>query len=161
MRHSILDRGLAAFTLVELLIVVVILAILAAVVIPVATNVSAEAEQSAFMTDLGIFVTAYELFYQKTGDYPEDSGSGSIPSGFDQYIRTKDWTKGTPLGGVWDSEKDSFGVKSAVGVHFMGVTPKPTAFMQQIDTTFDDGNLTTGSFRQIASDRFYFIVRAN
>lgn len=161
MRHSIPDLAPEGFTLVELLIVVVILAILAAVVIPVASNVSDGAAQSAFLTDLSIFGTAFELFYQKTGDFPEDSGSGVIPTGFDQYIRVTDWNKGTPLGGVWDAEKDSFGIKSAVGVHFVGVTPKPTAFMLEIDATLDDGDLSTGSFRQLASDRFYYIIRAN
>lgn len=161
MRQPIAHRGTSGFTLVELLIVIVILAILAAVVIPVASNVSDQAAQAAFITDLSVFATAYELFNQKTGDFPEDSSSGSIPSGFDQYIRPSDWTKGTPLGGVWDSEKDSFGIKSAVGVHFMGVTPKPTAFMQELDATLDDGNLSTGAFQQIASDRFYYIVRVN
>ena len=159
MRQTIPRSAPAGFTLVELLIVVVILAILAAVVIPVANNVSNEAEQSSFATDLSIIATAFELYFQVNDDWPEDAGSGAFPSGLDKYMRASDWTKGTPIGGVWDSEKDSFGVVSAFGVHFMGVTPKPTAYMVQLDTLFDDGDLNTGTFRQIASDRYYYVVR--
>jgi prepilin-type N-terminal cleavage/methylation domain-containing protein len=159
MRQTTPRSAPAGFTLVELLIVVVILAILAAVVIPVANNVSNEAEQSSFATDVSIFATAYELYFQVNDDWPPDSGSGAIPSGIDKYLRASDWTKGTPLGGVWDSEKDSFGITSAFGVHFMGVTPKPTAYMTQLDALFDDGDLNTGVFQQIANDRFYYIVR--
>ena len=30
--------------------------------------------------------------------------------------------------------------------------------MQEIDTAFDDGDLTTGYFRRIAPNRYYFVV---
>lgn len=47
----------------------------------------------------------------------------------------------------------------AVGVHFWGGGPaKDDAYMQQIDAVVDDGELTTGWFRKIAGDRYYFII---
>ena len=30
--------------------------------------------------------------------------------------------------------------------------------MQQIDREYDDGNLSSGSFRKIASDRYYYVM---
>jgi len=60
---------------------------------------------------------------------------------------------------VWDSENNSFGVISALGVHFNGTgDTRDDAFMQQIDANLDDGDLATGGLQKIADDRYYFIV---
>ena len=66
---------------------------------------------------------------------------------------------GTPIGGVWDSANNAFGILSALGVHFDGTgTTQDDTYMQEIDAAFDDGSLTTGYFRKIAGNRYYFIV---
>ena len=111
-------RDTSGFTLIELLIVIVILGILAAIVVPTTKSVSREAEQSRFASNLHTFVSQAELYRVKTGDHVEDGSSGIVPPGFEPYVRIKDWESGTPVGGVWDTEKTSFGITSALGVHF-------------------------------------------
>ena len=40
----------------------------------------------------------------------------------------------------------------------MGESNRDDAYMTQVDSLFDDGNLSTGGFRKIAADRYYFSV---
>jgi hypothetical protein len=48
-----------------------------------------------------------------------------------------------------------------LGVHFWGggVVHPGDAYMQEVDALCDDGELTTGSFRKIANDRYYLIIQ--
>jgi prepilin-type N-terminal cleavage/methylation domain-containing protein len=147
------------FTLVEVLIVVVILGILAAIVIPTVANAVGDSEQTMFSQNLRSFVSAALLFREETGSPLEDSSSGALPAGFGLYVREHHWTGGTPIGGVWDAERNSYGVQSALGVHFNGQgQTRDDAYMTRIDVMLDDGVLTTGTFRKIASDRYYWIL---
>ena len=148
----------AGFTLLEILIVVVILGILAAIVIVQVVDAREDAERTAFMTCGRIFAEAAARYHLDNGVYPEDSGSGTLPDGFGDYITSNQWEGGTPIGGVWDSENNSFGITSAIGVHFQFGPAKDDAYMQQIDADIDDGVLATGGFRKIAGNRYYFIV---
>ena len=61
------------FTLVEILIVVIILGILAAIVVPQFTEASADAKVSALTSDLQTVRSQLELYkLQHDGDYPSD-----------------------------------------------------------------------------------------
>lgn len=93
----------AGFTLVELLIVVVILAILAAVVIPQINNASAEAKESALRGSLATVRQAISLYrVQHNETYPGQGGwsefvtqlttgtdaTGAPGTKFGPYLRT-------------------------------------------------------------------------
>ena len=58
------------FTLVELLIVVIILAILAAIVVPQFASTTDDAKLSALDTTLANMRSAIDLYYQQHGKYP-------------------------------------------------------------------------------------------
>ncbi|MEM8782241.1 MAG: type II secretion system protein [Planctomycetota bacterium] len=147
------------FTLVEILIVVVILGILAAIVLPAIADVTTGSKQTAFVTDLSQYHKAAQVYMSERGEYLEDSSSGSLPEGFDAYVKEAKWTAGTPLGGAWDVEFDEHGVTSALGVHFNGTgDTRDEAFMQEIDAMLDDGDLATGGFRMLADGRYYIIL---
>ena len=60
----------AGFTLVELLIVVIILAILAAIVIPQFSSSTADAQESALDSNLAALRSAIELYKVQHGVYP-------------------------------------------------------------------------------------------
>lgn len=59
-----------AFTLIELLLVLVILAVLAAVVVPKFTNRSEQAKITAAKTDISNMETALDVFETDNGRYP-------------------------------------------------------------------------------------------
>lgn len=63
-----------AFTLVELLLVLVILAVLAAVVVPKFTGRSQDARIAAAKTDISNIGTALDAFEVDTGKYPNTIG---------------------------------------------------------------------------------------
>ena len=71
------------FTLVELLIVVIILSILAAIVIPQFASSTSDAKYSALDTNLATVRSSIELYYQQHGTYPGATASsgGTPPTG--------------------------------------------------------------------------------
>jgi general secretion pathway protein G len=74
----------SAFTLVELLIVVVILAILAAVAIPQFTSSAEDAKASALQANVGVLRNAMELYkLQHKGQYPGYPAAGGDPTAAD------------------------------------------------------------------------------
>ena len=71
------------FTLVELLIVVIILAILAAILVPQFASSTDDAKSSSLDTTLSNMRSAIDLYYQQHGKYPGAvvSTGGSCPAG--------------------------------------------------------------------------------
>lgn len=151
-------RGGRGFTLVEILIVVVILGILAAVVVPALAGTSDEARKGAFIAELKIFADAAEYYSVREGGFLEDSSTGDVPSGLERYIDIDGWLDGTPIGGSWDVELNENGITSGLGVHFQGDNPGED-FMRDIDARFDNGDLASGAFRQLDDQhRFYWVI---
>ncbi len=72
MRTRIANRARRAFTLIEILIVVVILGILAAIVIPQFSEASDDANASAVRSTLQTVRAQIQLYNFKEGAYPTD-----------------------------------------------------------------------------------------
>ena len=146
------------FTLIEILIVVVILGLLAAMVIVQFVGVRQDAEKAAFVSSAQGFVDAARRYYLDTGTYP-NAAPGTLPPGFEYYITSQHWVAATPIGGKWDSQVNAFGVTSSLGVFYGGAAaPKDDAYMLEIDAAIDDGDLTTGRFRKVSNTRYFFTV---
>ena len=62
----------AGFTLVELLIVVIILAVLAAIVVPQFSASTNDAKAAALQANLANIRAAIDFYYQEHGEYPGD-----------------------------------------------------------------------------------------
>lgn len=65
------------FTLVELLIVAILLAILAAIVVPQFASTTTDAEESALRANLAAMRSAIDLYRQQHGEYPGASASST------------------------------------------------------------------------------------
>ncbi len=65
------------FTLVELLIVVIILAVLASVAIPQFSSSTDDAKEAALDSTLAEMRNAIELYYHQHGEYPSANGDGT------------------------------------------------------------------------------------
>lgn len=147
------------FTLIEVLIVVVILALLASMVIPVFGRSIEDSEVTAFIQDLRTFVEAAGVYIVKTNSYLPAAAPGAAPPGWQDYVEVEKWTAPTPIGGLWDVEYDNHGLLSGLGVDFTAsIGERGDAFMQRIDQTLDDGDLADGRFRKVADGKFYFIL---
>jgi general secretion pathway protein G len=76
-----------AFTLIELLLVLVILAVLAAVVVPKFTTRTEQARITAAKTQISTFKTALGMFELDNGRYP------SSEDGLRALVRRPEWAK--------------------------------------------------------------------
>lgn len=86
------------FTLVEILIVVVILGILAAIVVPQFTSASTEAVKGALQSQLQTVSSQLELYrVRHTGAYPT-LGSGQAENGWGEMV-SAEYLKEQPLNG--------------------------------------------------------------
>jgi len=88
------------FTLVELLVVIVVLAVLAAIVLPKFTSSGKRSKEAALKSDLKLLRNAVNLFYTDTGAYPKalsDLSATSAPAkgldstGAEVSITATDW----------------------------------------------------------------------
>ncbi len=147
-----------AFTLIEILIVVVIIGILAVAVFPRFKDVAGEARRTAFINSARIFVSAAKRYQLDYGVYP-DAQPGVLPDGFGDYIQSNKWVAATPIGGQWQSRLNTGGVTAALGVRYPGGDPDhDPAAMLLIDEMVDDGDLSTGAFRTFGALRYFFII---
>lgn len=88
-----------AFTLVEILIVVIILGILAAIVIPQFTQASQDARESALASDLQTLRSQIELFkVQHLDKYPTDIAGVTDSATFVAQLTSKTNNDGTTTG---------------------------------------------------------------
>ena len=146
-------------TLVEMMIVILILAILAAAAIPQFKNVSEEASKKQVAKNLRSFLDGCVRYKLKTGLEVPDTSSGTWHPDFDGFIDRDSFERRTPVEGVYDTD-DDLGVTSAFGVHFLtgAGQAKDDTYMVEVDELVDDGDLDTGGFRKLGPARYYYIL---
>ncbi|HIB01144.1 MAG TPA: prepilin-type N-terminal cleavage/methylation domain-containing protein [Phycisphaerales bacterium] len=126
--QNIIRRG---FTLIEILIVVVILGILAAVVVPQFTNAADDANDAAVRTQLQTLRGQIELYRAQNAADPDLSGTGwtdmidgnylmSSPSNPLTSSATVAGTPAVGVGWVWRDKSASNATKGLYGVNADG-----------------------------------------
>jgi prepilin-type N-terminal cleavage/methylation domain-containing protein len=149
-------RRAAAFTLVEIMIVVAIIALLVVMALPSFLRARQHAQNAKFVNALRIAVDAFQMYATENNTYPADVSRAVVPTGMALYFGpTLDWTRPTPIGGNWDWDYNVFGFTAGVSV--VG-SSADVAQMTEIDAKIDDGNLSTGGFQNTASDRYTSII---
>lgn len=136
------------FTLVEIMIVVVIIGMLAAIAVPGFMRTRENAVNARYAADLRVATTAFIEYSIDHGNYPPDVGPATMPSGMDEYLKRVHWDKPDPMGGQWDWDYKQFGTTAGVSTYM------PTASLSQLqryDALIDDGDLSVGNFRARAN----------
>lgn len=96
----LLQKSRKGFTLVELLVVIVVLAVLAAIVLPKFVGAGNRSKDSALRSDLKLIRNAVTLFYTDTGAYPASlagltatsaPAAGLAADGTAKSITASDW----------------------------------------------------------------------
>jgi general secretion pathway protein G len=99
--------GKRGFTLIELLIVVIILAVLAAIVIPQFSSSTKDAQESALDTNLTEMRNAVELYYHQHGSvYPAFVGDGTNAAETEATLLSQ-LTRYTAMDGAVSDTKDA------------------------------------------------------
>ena len=155
MHRPTTNESRSGFTLVEIMIVVIIIGLLAALAIPAIHNSQRAAKGATFINDVRTYGAAAEVFSLETGDYPEAAGAGVMPTGLGEYIPTMKWTAATPIGGSWNFLKNSDGIVSAFGATGHTATD---AQLMHIESKFDDGSFSAGKLRKIAGGYYYVVA---
>ena len=147
------QRFSKGMTLIELMIVVSVLAILAAIVIPTVSNARERATVTSAATSMKAYAQAC-IRYQMDHDAwpPTAPGGHGFNNALDPYISKADRLVDTPAGGYWAYHDWGGGSRSLISGerYTVGVliARADEAYFQQIDALIDDGVLDTGTVQQ-------------
>jgi prepilin-type N-terminal cleavage/methylation domain-containing protein len=148
-------RSQRGFTLVEIMIVVVIIGLLAALAIPAFQRIQRASQNSRVVNDFRIFAQAFETYATEKGDWPANVGAGVVPAGMAGTFKTDTWQQATVIGGRWNWDKGNSGIAAGISISSFTCTD---AQLTEIDTKIDDGNLNTGLFRKVQPTRVMLIL---
>ena len=154
------DRG---FTLIELLVSIAIVGILAAFAIPAYMSYRNKAKLGVIASDLRTFGIGFEGYFAANGCYPPDSHNDApynLKNGYgtEDYLPIGAWTTPPAWGGFYNWEGPN-GYPYA-GISLFGTTASAST-MSQLDRMMDNGDLTSGKFRQTPNGRYTYIVNDN
>jgi prepilin-type N-terminal cleavage/methylation domain-containing protein len=142
------------FTLVEIMVVVVIIGLLAAMALPAFQRVKLSAVSKRYLNDARQVRDGAERYALENGNFPPN-GVGGLHASLQGYIPQAIFAATTtPLGGVWDWDYQQDGFTASISVYLFTASD---AQLLDIDRTIDDGNLTTGLFRKMGSKAIFII----
>lgn len=142
----------------EIMIVVVIIGLLAAMAIPAFQKVREKSQVTAIVNDIRQFTAAFEVYALEKGGWPPDvTTAGVEPEGMNSGFPAAAWAKLLPGGHAWDWDVDVLGVKAAISIRVEGGNNADPLFVA-IDKAIDDGNIHTGKFR-LNGDRFMIVMQ--
>ena len=104
----------SGFTLVEIMIVVAIIALLVAVALPSFMRARKRAQNTRFIAAVKVASDAFLIYAVEHAGYPADAGPAQVPDGMAPYFGKFAWTQPTPIGGSWDWDDGTVGVKAAI-----------------------------------------------
>lgn len=155
MLHLTAKNSPKGFSLVEIMVVVAIIGLLAALAVIAFRHHRVRAQAAALGSDMRVFRDALEQCVMDTGEYALGAPAGQVSATFDPYVRNGNFTAESPVGGSWIVESDVDGVKLLVSVinFTAGIEP-----IELVDRLFDDGNTSTGNMRLMTPSKYSCIV---
>lgn len=156
-----------AFTLVELIVVIVVLAVLAGVAIPRFVDMGTHSRATVVASDLRLYMRAVRQHRVDTGSLPPDSGTwgGPLPGSLGNYLNPEIQSRRNVLGGFydWNGGGSFSGADHVMAGNWNGSVgaSERNAVTLRVDQAIDDGNLQTGMMRHndqifVDSVKYYF-----
>jgi prepilin-type N-terminal cleavage/methylation domain-containing protein len=146
----------AGFTLVEIMVVVVLIGLLAAIALPAFKRVQTKSRATVIVNNLRQFASAFEQYATQNGAWPPDSLATVIPPGMDNALPIA-WTLPFEKGYQYDWDTNVNGISASVSIELNGGDVNDPV-LQMVDQIIDDGNTATGSFRWV-NDRYMYILQ--
>lgn len=140
------------FSLVELVVVVMVLSILAAVAVPQFMITRGTASVARTAQDLRIISDAAEMYYTTYQTWPKEAAPGVIPKGLGDFLKDGALASPCPLGGKYDwvltglGTRVEGGVLKRTGISIVWTEPNvpPLDLCLKLDLMIDNGNLSSG-----------------
>ncbi len=147
-----------AFTLIELIVVIIVIGILAAMVVPKAMNAQGETALTATAADLKAIENALSLYVAEHGAYPRDVNRRKMVSVLDPYFKSDNpFSKPAPIGGSYDYEGPPNWSPVQISIRSERDSSHSQQTALELDEYMDNADLRTGSLRRKGSRTYYII----
>lgn len=131
--------GTKGFSLVEIMMIVLIIGLLAAIAIPAYLNARTRSQATTLANNFRIYAAAFEIYATEEGSFPPDVNRGIIPAGMEG--RLPKFTEPSIVGGNWDWDQGSVGFTAAVTLIGSDIEPRVA---RKIDEILDNGDPASG-----------------
>jgi prepilin-type N-terminal cleavage/methylation domain-containing protein len=162
-KHAPCRRRMRAFTLVEVMVVVVIIGFLAAAGLPGYRHLTMRSKVTALENDLRQFATAIQTYTLQNGHWPANGDPQVVPPELAASL-SANFSRPSPIGGVYkwnfDVPADGVTAKAAIVVQTSAgnlISDDEDIFLM-IDRQMDDGVLETGHIQVGSTNSLVFVI---